>query len=311
VPRIAIIFVTLALAAVIAFLAFRESSNEARVIPTVETSTTPATPRATAIDAAPPSLPESRSAAVASRAPWAALQRRYRAGDYAWLIANARTAPEMGSLHFAFRAISHCMQVRSMPGVDERLAALKRMGAPNHEQQARALATLRAPCAELGDVMSLKIERGALELALATANDPVQALVREPERLIDRNVPASERERRIQELLALDDEAAAQAVRATVTTSGATFEGQPIAGEDELPYRLAWELVMCSRYGKCLGPDAMESHWECINQAACDYRTTAQRVEAFAGSRSRRVADFYARIERDLSARNFAAFGPP
>ena len=314
-PRIAILLVTVALLAAVAFLAFREAPKDSQAVVASGAPARPSPPQAAAPPVTPPptmqSPPQARTAPVESRAPWAPLQRRFQAGDYAWLIANARSAPELGSLHFALKAISHCVQVRSLPSVDGRLASLKRLGAHNYEEQARALAALRAPCAEMGDLLQLRMEKAALELALGNANDPVQALAREQERLLDRSVPANERERRIAELLALDDEAAAQAVRAAVTSSGATFEGQPIAAGDELPYRLAWDLVLCSRYGKCLGPDTTEGHWECITRATCDYRTTAQRVEAFAGTQSPRVADLYARIERNLASRNFTAFGPP
>jgi hypothetical protein len=296
--------------ATIAFFAFeRPSPPKSPPASAPASDVAPAPPPALA--PAPPPIPEAMPARAASRAPWAALERRYEAGDYAWLIANARAAPHLGSLHFAFRAISHCVQVRSLAYSDERLAGLKRLGAPDADVQMRALAALRAPCAELGDLTALKIEKAALELALGTGNDPVQAVVRETERLLDRSIPAAERERKIAELLALDDQVAAQAVREAVTSSGAIFEGKPIAEDDALAYRLAWELVLCSRYGKCLGPQALASHWECLNQSACDYRTTAQRVEALAGSRAGRVADLYARIERHLSARDFAAFGPP
>jgi hypothetical protein len=297
------------IAATIAFFAFEPPPPKSPPASARSSDVSPAPPPALA--PAPPPIAEARPARAASRAPWAAFERRYEAGDYAWLIANARAAPHLGSLHFAFRAISHCVQVRSLAYADERLAGLKRLGAPDADVQMRALAALRAPCAELGDLTSLKIEKAALELALGTGNDPVQAVVRETERLLDRSIPVAERERKIAELLALDDQVAAQAVREAVTSSGATFEGKPIAGDDALAYRLAWDLVLCSRYGKCLAPQALASHWECLNQSACDYRTTAQRVDALAGSRAERVADLYARIERHLSARNFAAFGPP
>src|SRR5262245_31292688 len=46
-----------------------------------------------------------------SKAPWRTFDSAYKAGNYAWLVANARSSPQSGSYSYAIKALASCMEI--------------------------------------------------------------------------------------------------------------------------------------------------------------------------------------------------------
>src|SRR5262245_46364246 len=93
---------------------------------------------------APATSRESRPSPRVSQAPWASLEDRYRAGDYIWLLSNARSSPETGSYSYGIRVVSDCAQLLAAGGEGEQLAKLNTTLPANDPTRNARIAALKA-----------------------------------------------------------------------------------------------------------------------------------------------------------------------
>jgi hypothetical protein len=304
-----------ALVAALAMLwAFRDEAPE-----TAAPAAKPASPTPNAASNPPPAKPsDSREALVQearrtarplSRAPWAATRQRYLQGDYAWIVANARSDPKSGSYALAMRAISQCTQARFRGTLDEQRKRLLAEGGPNAELKVQALEKLNAPCAVFTDIEALQAEYRKLGAERATFGDAINVTIADGATLRDGKLEVDLRNSRARQLLELDDAVAANEVQAALTLPGGTLDGIRVPDQDLRAYRGAWQLTMCSYYGDCQGPDNTQSQWNCLLSSRCDYQPTWWFVAQLSDQESTKVADYYRKIEDRLQRREFGAFG--
>jgi len=250
-----------------------------------------------------------------SKASWTEFEERFRAGDYKWIVTNAKSAPQAGSYSFAIQALAACADLLSKGTEQRQASALERAaaGSPAKDARIRALHALFLSCDGLGDLQSLVAQRSALSKEIKLAGDAREAMLTEVnEVLADRRIPREQRQERVIQLLNLDDPEAARALIGPLTSRGATMRGAQIPAEDLGLYRTAWSMAICSSYGACGGNNSREGHLECAMNGDCQYLTTLQKVEQMTPPfMYPRVYDFYLQIQNSLSQRNFGAFGVP
>src|SRR5438874_2379475 len=75
-------------------------------------------------------------------APWQAFGQKYREGDYAWIVANAKSVPQAGSYSFAIKVLWECIALMSRGSLEDQLAKLNTSPLQKRELQANALKAL-------------------------------------------------------------------------------------------------------------------------------------------------------------------------
>lgn len=260
---------------------------------------------------APSSGSGARAPVIASKAPWATGFRALDARDYGMLIANARTAPLQGSYALAAKALSMCASI--LGGYDKLVREIGKASNPK-EQAARriALMELRRPCEGLGDEASMSRERDTLYVEGGKAGDVLLALARSQAQLTDVKLPRDERQRTLVDLLALRDAHAFGSVRSALTAKGATFDGSPIPDKDRGAFLTALQLVECSQYGACAGPNSTVALRDCAMHGECDYLDTMNAAQRFVPPYLyERAGPYYLRVRDRLANGQFSAFGVP
>lgn len=256
------------------------------------------------------------SAKLSSKAAWAPLDEKFHKRDYQWLVINARTSPASGSYAYAIKALSECMGIRKNGSREAQTTALEQSiprNDPTRESRLRAFRELFEPCQALGDLEQMRAEQIRLDAEIRQAGDVLEVLAAESMRLADRKLPKEPRQRRVAELMALDDGVAFSRLLTPLTARGATFEGVELTSStDQGAYRTAWALALCANYGVCDGPDSTQGHKDCLLHGECRYlsaweKTQQMGMPMLGGT----MSDFYARIQRNLGERNFGAFGVP
>src|SRR5260221_3424847 len=197
--------------------------------------TAPSSAPAPQADAAPISSPVAirpaqPSAVAASKAPWSTFEARYRKGDYAWLLANARSAPEKGSYTMALKALAPCFNLLKRGNQDYQAEALER-SEPDPQLRAvkrAALQAMFARCSNLPDAQALGTQLNALTTERAAAGDAVYLVERDMPGLVETRLPKEARQKRLEELLAMNDASVATLIQNMFIRSGVTFEGEPL-----------------------------------------------------------------------------------
>ncbi len=279
--------------------------------------TAPSSAPAPQADAAPISSPVAirpaqPSAVAASKAPWSTFEARYRKGDYAWLLANARSAPEKGSYTMALKALAPCFNLLKRGNQDYQAEALER-SEPDPQLRAvkrAALQAMFARCSNLPDAQALGTQLNALASERAAAGDAVYLVERDMPGLVETRLPKEARQKRLEELLAMNDASVATLIQNMFIRSGVTFEGEPLSQMNIVPYQAAWALAVCSEYGECGGAGSVQADENCLYRGNCDYLDTWQTVQReLPPSMTARARSYYERMHDNLSRGNFSAFG--
>ncbi len=254
------------------------------------------------------------SGGSASTAPWVLYEDKYRSGDYAWIVTNARSSPAAGSYSFALRVMWECIDLLRMGDHATQVAGLKKASRQDQDFKVRvaALDSMFARCANLGSLEHLQAERARISEETIPAGDAYERMRLNADRLVDPKLPKEQRQRELADLLAMKDPNVALALRRVMTTEGAIFEGQKLGRVDRNLYGLAWEMALCTHFDACARPDAFRDKQRCVLHGECDSMTTAQRVQQMTPPLLfGRVREFYDRISTSLAAENYAAFGVP
>lgn len=250
-----------------------------------------------------------------SKAPWSAFHERYKKGDFVWLVSNARAAPQAGSYSYAIKALNECATIASMGTQSAQRQRIESSVSEGSLRVAKlkALDELYAPCRAFTDAEALKQQRAKLSQELPQAGDAQAMMLTEAHtRLRDTNIPKDERQRRLGELLGMDDPEVASALKAVLTADGATFEGVRLSPSDRGPFSVAWEMAMCSTFGECVGRDSRRSHSDCLLHSECQYLDTFDRVTQYTPPAfAQQIHQYYSRIQSNLASRSYSAFGVP
>ena len=245
-----------------------------------------------------------------SLAPWADFQRRFRQGDYGWIIQNARSAPGQGSLSYAVQALSYCSEIAFF-GPEEALVA--KAIAANQGDAGIRVATIRKlfkACEGLGSFDQVRSRREQIAAELASAQDARENTLRLAARATDPAVTADERATIVAQLLALQDGDAASALKGAVTAEGVAFKGQVLTASDRYALATAWDMAVCTLYGSCLGVDSPRSQLDCAIHGRCDFQNTASTVQQYAFfSSAERMAGFHTAIIDALKNGRYNEFG--
>lgn len=177
----------------------------------------PAAPQANApLISSPDAIrPAQRSAVAASKAPWSSFEARYRKGDYAWLLANARSAPGKGSYTMALKALAPCFNLLKKGSQDYQAEALERFE-PDPQLRAvkrAALQAMFARCSNLPDAQALGTQLAALTTERTKAGDAIWLAERDMPGLVETKVPKEARQKRLEELLAMNDASVATLIQ--------------------------------------------------------------------------------------------------
>lgn len=251
-----------------------------------------------------------------SRAPWAGLEERVRQGDYLWIVRNARAFPEAGSYAYAIRVLGACAELLIHGKEQDQLQRLDRAlpaDDPLRKVRQDAIRAVFKPCDGLGSFEQMNTARRSLDAEIRKANDAYEQMSDDAtNRLANLDVPKDERQQRLGELLAQEDASTASALKAVLAADGSSFEGDRLSALERIPYRMAWEMVICDLYGACGGRTSWRAHFECALHGQCDYWDTFQRVTLivpiYMGAPT---ASYYRRIKDNLLRRNYEAFGLP
>jgi hypothetical protein len=291
----------------------RPAASQPPAAPIPAAASGPASQESAAPIASPEAIgPAQPSAVAASKAPWSSLQARYRKGDYAWLLANARSAPEKGSYTMALKALAPCFNLLKRGNQDYQAGALER-SEPDPQLRAvkrAALQAMFARCANLPDAQALGTQLAALTAERAAAGDAMWLVERDMPGLVETRLPKEARQRRLEELLAMNDASVATLMQNMFIRPGVTFDGAAVSAADLVPYQAAWALAMCSEYGECGGAGSVQADENCLYRGNCDYLDTWQTVQReLPPSMTERARSYYTRMHDNLSRGNYGAFG--
>ncbi len=314
---IAIVLAALAAGVAIYLATGSVAPAPAAVQPSAAPVTAPSSAPAPQANAAPISSPDAirpaqPSAVAASKAAWSSYEARYRKGDYAWLLANARSAPEKGSYTMAIKALAPCFNLLKRGNQDYQAEALER-SEPDPQLRAvkrAALQAMFARCANLPDARALGTQLNALATERASAGDAVYLVERDMPGLVETRLPRQARQKRLEELLAMNDVSVATLIQGMFIRPGVTFDGAAVSAADLVPYQAAWALATCSEYGECGGAGSVQADENCLYRGNCDYLDTWQTVQReLPPSMTARVRSYYERMHDNLSRGNYGAFG--
>ena len=167
-------------------------------------------------------------------------------------------------------------------------------------------------CAPLGTKEQMLQRQKALSAETIAAGDAIEAMVTDAMAVTDKKLPLDERQKRLQQLLALDDSMAIDALKGAFARPGTKLDGQTIPEDALRYYGAAWDLVNCANFGACRGVGSNEALLECAHWSRCDFADTWTKVDQLLPPMSRdKVEYFFRHIQANLAARNYQNFTVP